>query len=814
MGSNFSDSTRRRIVGLATTLFAAGSVCTAEAQNIVPLPSEIFGEGAPGSNPVIDLADRMISVSGQPLAAELPETMTIENVGGEVLYDNEKHTLTYRGKGSPVKLLTDAGLDVNAREICVNLKEKKAVLTGPLTVYQGESLTRAGKGEYDWSREKLDVYDVRSKVTGILVKGTRVEYAKDEEGKNFLKIHDAYVAADDSKVPDTWVGAGELTVYPGDYGRVTRLSLASGEYDIPIPVLGWFSFSHSLNPREGYMPNLGTKSSWGAYLCNSYGILLGNRRVENNMPVTDYLLTTRLDYRTRRGLAGGLDFESEAMRKRYPQAKGLELYYIQDSDPMINPTKTKRLHTDHERYRVAFSALWDLPRPEGDTRAEWTVGTNINILSDRYVLRDFFEELSQVNNEPDNTIRLVRRDKNSQTMLMTRLAPNDYYITDQRAELSYYRVRSAIGGTGITYETRNSAGIMKQEVPFEERFSYKAALDDIKDDREREYYARLLNTQPYFRINSTHEFARHFNVLKFLNITPKAGAGYTGYYGVEGVGADNRFLGYVGLDANIKIHRHFDSFRVPYLGYKGLTHIMMPYTTLSHCNISSANPGVPKLDAWDKNFGTTSSNPMELDLMGFTGLDSWGTWSLWRFGLNNRFITEVDMEKHSLLNWNVFIDYNAENPHAPNKFSNLYSMLTFRPSERVRFYLESQTPTISGGDDFTEYRAGVGFQPCASLETSFWYRSIKDHPIQSDSEQLSLRATLRINEKYTVNGRWDFDIERSRIPIQQYSVFRKTGSWFTGASLFLRDNGGKKETGFGISFTLAETGTALPISIL
>ena len=85
MGSNFSDSTRRRIVGLATTLFAAGSVCTAEAQNIVPLPSEIFGEGAPGSNPVIDLADRMISVSGQPLAAELPETMTIENVGGEVL---------------------------------------------------------------------------------------------------------------------------------------------------------------------------------------------------------------------------------------------------------------------------------------------------------------------------------------------------------------------------------------------------------------------------------------------------------------------------------------------------------------------------------------------------------------------------------------------------------------------------------------------------------------------------------------------------------------------------------------------------------
>ena len=32
--------------------------------------------------------------------------------------------------------------------------------------------------------------------------------------------------------------------------------------------------------------------------------------------------------------------------------------------------------------------------------------------------------------------------------------------------------------------------------------------------------------------------------------------------------------------------------------------------------------------------------------------------------------------------------------------------------------------------------------------------------------------------------------------------------------LFGRDNGGKRETGFGISFTLSETGTALPINFL
>ena len=32
-------------------------------------------------------------------------------------------------------------------------------------------------------------------------------------------------------------------------------------------------------------------------------------------------------------------------------------------------------------------------------------------------------------------------------------------------------------------------------------------------------------------------------------------------------------------------------------------------------------------------------------------------------------------------------------------------------------------------------------------------------------------------------------------------------------TVFLRDNGGKKEEGFGLSFTLGETGTALPINL-
>ena len=76
-----------------------------------------------------------------------------------------------------------------------------------------------------------------------------------------------------------------------------------------------------------------------------------------------------------------------------------------------------------------------------------------------------------------------------------------------------------------------------------------------------------------------------------------------------------------------------------------------------------------------------------------------------------------------------------------------------------------------------------------------------------------MRTNLRISEKYTFSMQFYYDESEGRFPIQQYSLFRHAGAWYIGATVFLRDNGGKKEEGFGLSFTLGETGTALPINL-
>lgn len=760
------------------------------------------------TNPVLDLRDRALNVSST-LAAELPDFLSVDNNGGHISYDSDTRTITYDGEGSPVTLRTDTNSVMQAKRISADLDAGTAQLDGPMTVYHGDVLMRSsGSATYDMKSRHAKMGSVRAKVGGILIRGSSIEYRTDADGKQYIVISDAYVSTEDVEHPSVWVGTGTLTIYPGDYGSVSRLSIAGKEQEVVVPLLGWIRFSHSLNPKEGYMPNFGAKSAWGSYLLNSYGFLLGNRRVEHGMPTADYLVTTHMDMRVRRGAAVGLDAEIIDQSEKYQELSGLQTYALADSDPMINPVIGERLHTRHNRYRIALQTEFDIT-PAEDSRAKWMLATNINALSDRYVLRDFYENISRTDAKPDNTVRLTRTDAGSEAMVYTRFAPNNYYATDERIEAGYYRVRQAIGNTGLAYETNNSATLMRQYMPVSERIEYMHWLPYITNSELKEYYTRLLNTEAYARINTTHELTTSVKLLPFLNITPKTGFGYTGYYDVGGIGSDNRFLGYLGCDVDMKFHRNYSSFAYKRFGLRGLTHVIHPYVSLSQATVSSSNALVPQVDYWSSTMGTIS--PMPLDFCGFTGMDGWGTWTIARLGVHNLLNSSVDDQRIRVLDWNVFIDCNVDNPNTESKFSNLYSFLRFAPSQRLRLTLESQTPTIRNGYDFYQYNVHASYMPCSWMECVVGYRCIQNHPLLEDAGQIHLQSNVRLDERHTFRGRWYIDVNRHTTPIQEYSLFRNCGAWYFGATIFLRDNGGKKEEGFGVSFTLGETGTTLPV---
>ncbi len=787
------------------------------AEPLLPLPDQAFPAATDSSgNPIKSQADRAIDVINSSFSPQIPNAFTVENSNGLVSYDSSSQSITYSIGQSPLRVHTSEGQEILAQGMVAHLPEKRAELIGPLTIYHADTLTHAENGFYDWEEGYACVTKIRSKVNGILVRGSKAEYLKDAEGESYMMIHDAFISSEDVETPSMWVGTGGLEIHPGDYGVISRLSVGGRSSDMRVPILGWFPISHSLNPREGYLPIPGAKSIWGGYLLNRYGFLLGNRRVENGIPVADYVATTMLDYRARRGIAGGVEVTDEEMRKHHEDMKGFAIYGLADRHPIINPVRAQRLPIHHGRYRIAAQTIWDLDRLFAlfPNKASWSLTTDINIVSDRYMLQDFFETEARINDKPDNTVRLARVSPRSQTMLFSRFAPNNYYDTDERAEISYYRTRTVLGKSHIAYETRNSAAVMHQTVPAELRMDYKARIARYRDQEVRDYYTRLLNTSAYYRVNSTHEISTELKILRFLNVTPKVGGGYSGYYGVDGVGSDNRFLGYLGCDFDIKFYRHFSSVRIPSLGIDGLYHILHPYAEASHGTISSSNPLVPKVDTWSSTVGNSTINPMPTDIMQFTGIDGWARWTTWRLGLRNTLSTIYDNESRTLLTWNLFMDYNVENRTTSSRFSNLFNIIELTLNQQCSVLFESQTPAVREGDGFSQYNTTVRIVPVPWLETYVGQRYIANHATQRNSNYTYFQGNLRINERYTVSARVDWDVEQKRLPIQQYSLSRKFGPWYIGANLMLRNNGGKKEKGFGISFTLGETGTSMPINVI
>ena len=774
--------------------------------DFIPLPDQAL----PG-NPLMDHVDQAVSKISASTNMKIPDSFVIRNEGGKVDYNNEKRIITYTAGSTPLYLRTGDGREIFAQTIVIDLNTNKAFLAGPLVIYQGDSLMHAEEGTYDWETGVACVSNIRTKVNGTIIRGSSAEYTKMPSGNTRITIHHSFLTTEDVRRPGMWVGAGTLTVFPGDYGVVSRLSISGAEKDMPVPILGWMPLSHSLNPEEGYMPEPGVKSLWGTFLLNRYGFLLGNRRVEHGMPTADYLLTTRFDFRSRRGLAGGIDFIDNEMRKRYSDSRGVQIYGIADRRPDINPVHASRESLSHRRYRVAMQDIWEvLPRTSRED-ARWTLAADVNVLSDRYVLQDYFEDIARLNDKPDNSVRLERYTPRSSTTLLTRFAPNDFYSTDERAELSYYRPRTVLASTRVTYETRNSIGLLHQNLPAEQREAYRAKLSNLRSQELEEYYTRLLNSGSYVRFNSTHELTTSFKVLRFLNVTPKVGAGYSGYYNVEDVGADNRLMGYLGCDFDIKFYRHFSMVKLPRLGISGLYHVIHPYAEISHGSISSSNPYVPQVDTWSTTLGNSTVCPMPMDLMEFTGIDGWANWTVWRLGMRNSLSTVYDGESRTVLDWNLFLDYNIDNPNTESRFSNLYSLIALNVTSQCTLRLETQTPTVGGGDGFNQYNTSLSFVPTPWLETQIGHRYISNHPIQHDANYAYFQANLRLNERYSAAVRVNWDVQWRRLPIQQFSLTRKFGPWYLSTTVMLRNNGGEHETGLGVSLTLGETGTSLPV---
>ena len=305
----------------------------------------------------------------------LPKELTINNQGGPI----EGNIKTGVHFGGPVQVRGDNGLEVFSNTAVLDLLAKSITFVGKVSVYQGNTLQRGERAVYYYERKFLDASGLRVSIDPILLEAGK--FTSEQRGNKQVYVgKDGGLTTDDVAKPTFWARAKTTTIYPED--RVVFKNLWLYAKDTPVFWLPYLS--QPLNPDLGYHFMPGARSTWGGYLLNTYGVMLGGHPDPVTGENKDAWLLSRwhLDLRTSRGLGTGVELIDTRLDNHH-EISGLGLSYLYDLSPETSTTGIPREETDPNRYEVKFKYRIT---PQLEQDASWRVDSNLTLLSDPYYL--------------------------------------------------------------------------------------------------------------------------------------------------------------------------------------------------------------------------------------------------------------------------------------------------------------------------------------------------------------------------------------------------------------------------------------------
>jgi LPS-assembly protein len=770
---------------------------------ITPVPALEFSPDIPGIAPMA-----------------MPKNVNISNYGGGTIEGVKDVGLRYNGPG--IKITGDNGMEAFADSAVVDFKAESVTLQGNVSIYQGNILQRGDRAVYFYEKKTFDAGGLRASLDPILLEANRF---KDEtrNGKTVYVGENAGITTDDSEVPGFWVRAKKTTVFPDDKVVFNDLRVYAGD----VPVFWLPYLSQPLDSELGYHFLPGARSSWGPFLLNTYGVMLGgNDDPETGGNQDAWLLSRwRLDLRAERGVGVGLDLVDTRLGDS-TEITGLSLYYLYDLSPDTSTTGIPRGDVDPNRYKIE---LKDRREFDFADDAEWRLDSNLNLLSDEYYLEDYDVANFRTDPAPDNTLGLFRRDDHSLLSLYGRFRINDFYRADTRSPQVFFdHVRKPLFDSPVLHEGNLSFGLIGEQAADLAEGTIINPLMKLKssdpgaqsllnqlDGYERQLAERLLALPPgdpgrneirtqlldssYARFNAYQELTMPLTFGEVFHVTPVAGVGYTRYDAEnwEIANTDRTYL-HAGLEASTKFSKAFDGIRNPRWGLDGLRHIVQPYAAWSFVstdNISIEDPLVDRL--------TPTTRPRPLDPIRFNAIDELQSWNVVRLGTRNRLLTKRDQGAFEWLFMDTYIDGFIEDPEEQRDLSNLYNEITWQPLPWLSAGFETQFPVVSSGSGFNEYNTNLRFMPTPNLEFSINYLVLNGNPVLDDSNQIYFRSYMRLNERWGFGMLDVIELDDGTLQQQEYTLHRDFGNWVAGLGVSLVDN--RIQTEYGVVFSLTLT---------
>lgn len=463
--------------------------------------------------------------------------------------------------------------------------------------------------------------------------------------------------------------------------------------------------------------------------------------------------TTHLDYRSKRGVGVGQDFMWRDRENKNWEG-GIMGYYLNDNNPIDG--KDEELErtglVDSERYRLKlhhYQAFSD----------RTYLLSELNYLSDPYMIEDFFDHEYRSNVQPENqaSITHIGDDYTASILFNTRL--NDFYENVNRLpEISVDVPALEIPQTWLYYEGRHTA----------------TALERVFEEGST---AKDYDTM---RLDSWNQVSYPMRYFGWLNVIPRAG--YRGTYysktrktttstvtnyvtevvssgGVDTeivlaeeaeetteqeMGADLRNLYEVGVETSFKAFNVYgEKSRNSLHGYR---HIAEPYANYTYIPEPNLTPEqIYQFDSID-----------ELDESHYV-----------RLGMRNKLQTKKKDQIRDLANVNLWVDYRIKPQEDEEDIGPINWDADVYPADWCTLSTKGSYDTYESVVPEMDTRLTLNPSDDASLFLEHYY--------QNDERNLyAASISLYPNRKWSARGYWRYEGQTGELEEQSYFISRKS----------------------------------------
>jgi lipopolysaccharide assembly outer membrane protein LptD (OstA) len=637
----------------------------------------------------------------------------------------------------------------------LNKNTGEMVLEGAVSLQRANQLWRGDRLRYNFLTRQMATDAFRTGGPPLFASGQGLTA---DPTNNLYTARGAMVTTDDVAQPGLRVQAKSLTIAPGKYLEARRAVVYAGR--IPIFYLPYVRYN--LDRESNYLSlTPGYRSSFGPYLLGAYH-WKANQDVSGDV---------RLDYRFKRGLAGGPDVLYDV--GRWGQGD-VRFYYLYDTEPAAT-SATNNTSVPHNRERLYFTH-------------ELTLRTNLDARlvlrqqSDAYITRDFLEPEYRQNPQPSSFLDLSQRWPNFSLSLFAQPQINDFQETIERLpDVRLTALRQQVGASPLFYESESSLGYYRHS------FAEETPTND--------YGA--------FRADTLHQVTLPLALFGWLNLTPRAGGRFTHYGETGGDGSvlteQDRWVFNTGAELSFKVSRLWPTTRNRLFEIDGLRHVVQPSFNYAYVPEPSVRP--PQLPQFDTELPSLRLLPIEFP--DYNAIDAVDTWNVLRLGLRQRLQTKRQGELDSVVNWALYTDWRLQRQPGQSTFSDLFSDLDLKP--RSWLTLTSQIRYDVGDNRLSQAHHVLTLTPNPTWSWGVGHYYVRDDPALGYPEGDNLLTSAfyyRLNENWGVRFSHHYSLRDHVMEEQYYTLYRDFRSW-TGALTFrVRDNR-DEGTDYGVAFTFS-----------